>query len=117
MVIELEVANNLIFEDICFEWLLFDPVVSSDASEVDDLYSLALVCLLVRFFALLANLLTEGTAQSHQLPIRSTNYSHFNTGIFVKSTISINAINNATNNAIKFKLLLRVLRVAVVCTH
>ena len=35
---ELEVANNLIFKDICFEWSLFDPVVSSDASEVDDLY-------------------------------------------------------------------------------
>ena len=38
MVIELEVVNNLIFEDIYFKWLLFDPVVSSDASEVDNIY-------------------------------------------------------------------------------
>ena len=38
MVMEPEVANNLIFEDICFEWSLFDPVVGSDAGEVDDLH-------------------------------------------------------------------------------
>ena len=38
MVMELEVVNNLIFEDIYFEWSLFDPIVSSDASEVDGLY-------------------------------------------------------------------------------
>ena len=34
----LEVANALIFEDICFEWALFDLVVSSDTREVDNLY-------------------------------------------------------------------------------
>ena len=34
----LEVANALVFEDMCFEWALFDLVVSSDAGEVDDLY-------------------------------------------------------------------------------
>ena len=33
-----EVANALIFEDMCFEWALFDPVVSSDAREVDNLH-------------------------------------------------------------------------------
>ena len=33
-----EVANALIFEDMCFEWALFDPVISSDAREVDNLY-------------------------------------------------------------------------------
>ena len=38
IVIELEVVNNFIFEDIYFEQLLFDPVVNSDASEVDNLY-------------------------------------------------------------------------------
>ena len=38
MVMELEVVNNLIFEDMCFEQSLFDPIVSSDASEVDDLH-------------------------------------------------------------------------------
>ena len=38
MVMEPEVANNLIFEDMCFEWSLFDLVVGSDAGEVDDLY-------------------------------------------------------------------------------
>ena len=38
MIIELEVANNLIFEDIYFEQLLFDPIISNDTSEVDNLY-------------------------------------------------------------------------------
>ena len=38
MVMELEVVNNLIFKDIYFEWLLFDPIVSSNASKVNDLY-------------------------------------------------------------------------------
>ena len=34
----LEVANALIFKDICFEQALFDLVVSSDTREVDDLH-------------------------------------------------------------------------------
>ena len=38
MIIELEVANNLIFEDIYFEQLLFDPIISNDTIEVDNLY-------------------------------------------------------------------------------
>ena len=38
MVMEPEVANNLIFEDMYFKWSLFDPIVGSDAGEVDDLY-------------------------------------------------------------------------------
>jgi hypothetical protein len=32
-------ANSLVFEDMCFEWAISDPVVDSEVKEVGDLLS------------------------------------------------------------------------------
>jgi hypothetical protein len=33
------VANGLVFEDMCFEWAISDPIVDSEVKEVGDLNS------------------------------------------------------------------------------